>query len=361
MAAETKDVQRATAPRGRVWARRLALGLVGFLLFSLALGVMKAGAGSLAPLFRHGLSITHVADSLGLGWLLAYLTQSGSPVAAMAVAMLSADTLTPPQAFTMIAGSRLGASLTVLQVGVFYALRGPDRRTPLTTGVLSLLLTGSTLLASLPVGLWLLEQSWFGRADLTALTGLGDWLDRGLDVLIGPLAAWLPGWALFLLGVALTILSFKIFDLALPQIGLEQTDFRQIGRLVYRPTFMFLMGLLLTFVTMSVSVSVGLLVPLSARGYVRRENVMAYILGANVSTFVDTLVAAVLLGDPRGVTVVLAHMACAAALALGIVLFAYSPYERALSAALDWIVRRPRNFALFLGLTLATPVVLILT
>ncbi|MBU1879258.1 MAG: hypothetical protein KJ734_09945, partial [Chloroflexi bacterium] len=92
----------------------------------------------------------------------------------------------------------------------------------------------------------------------------------------------------------------------------------------------------------------------------RRENIMAYILGANVSTFIDTLVAAVLLGDPRGVTVVLIHMLCAATIALVIVLLAYDHYERVISAALDWVTRRPRNFAVFLGIMLVTPVLLIL-
>jgi len=352
----------AAAPQRRwwVWARRLALGLSGFLLFYVALGVMKSGSGALTPFIREELAVTNVADSLGLGWLMAYLAQSGSPVAAVAVAMLSADALTPSQAFTMIAGSRLGASLTVLHVGFLYALRGRDRWTPLTAGVLSLLLTGSALLVSMPVGLWLLDQGQLDRLDLSALTWLGDWFERGLDVLIEPLALVLPGWALFLLGAALVLLSFKLFDLALPQFSLEKTDFRQITRLVYRPTFMFLIGVALTFATMSVSVSVGLLVPLSVRGYMRRENIMAYILGANVSTFIDTLVAAVLLGDPRGVAVVLVHMLCAATLSLGIVLFAYGQYERAISAALDWITQRPRNFAVFLGLMLVTPVALIL-
>jgi len=340
--------------------RRILPGLAGFVLFYLALGVIKAGAGALTPLIRNELAITNVADSLGLGWLMAYLIQSGSPVAAIAVAMLSAATLTPAQAFAMIAGSRLGASLTVLHVGLLYALRVRDRRTSLTAGVLSLLLTGSTMLISLPVGLLILDQNWLETVDLTGLAGWGERFGLGMGLLIEPLAAVLPGWALFLLGVGLILLSFKLFDQALPQINLTQTQFGRINRLVYRPPFMFLLGVALTLVTMSVSVSVGLLVPLSVRGYMRRENIIAYILGANVSTFVDTLLAAVLLGDPRGVMVVLAHMVCAAVLSLMVVLFAYNHYERAISTALDWILNCPRNFVLFLATTLLTPVILTL-
>ena len=60
------------------------------------------------------------------------------------------------------------------------------------------------------------------------------------------------------------------------------------GRVAYRPWFMFAVGLGVTVLTLSVSVSLSLLVPLAARGYIRRENVVPYILGANITTFVDT-------------------------------------------------------------------------
>jgi sodium-dependent phosphate cotransporter len=340
--------------------KKLWLGLAGFTLFILALGLMKEGAGGLAPLLRGHLQITNAADSMGFGWLMSYLVLSGSPVAAAAVALLSADALSPIQAFTMVAGSRLGASLIVLLVGFIYALRGHDHWTALTAGVLSLLLAGSVQLVALPMGLLILSQGWLNALSIPALEGLAAGINLGLEPLISPLAAMLPGWALFVAGVGLVTLSFRLFDRALPQMRLERTDFNQVPRLVYRPEVMFLMGLVITLLTMSVSISVGILVPLSARGYMRRENIIPYILGANISTFADTLVAAALLGDPRAVTVVVTHTVCTAIVSLFIVVLAYRTYERAISDALAWIIRRRRNFALLLGIILVIPVVLIL-
>ena len=340
--------------------KKPGLAISGFLLFVLALGLMKEGAGDLAPLLRGRLEITNAADSMGFGWLMAYLILSGSPVAAAAVALLSADALLPLQAFTMVAGSRLGASLIVLLVGFIYALRGHERRTALTAGVLSLLLAGSVQLMALPMGLLILSRGWLDALSIPALKGLAAGVNRGLDPLIGPLAAFLPSWALFVAGVGLATLSFRLFDRALPEMRLERTNFGLVTRLVYRPEVMFLMGLVITLLTMSVSISVGILVPLSARGYMRRENIIPYILGANVSTLADTLVAAALLGDPRAVTVVVTHMVCAAIVSLLLILLAYRSYERAISDALAWITRRRRNFALFLGVILVIPVVLIL-
>ena len=340
--------------------KKPGLAISGFLLFILALGLMKEGAGGLEPLLRGHLAVTNTADSMGFGWLMAYLILSGSPVAAAAVALLSANALSPLQTFTMVAGSRLGACLIVLLVGFIYTLRERERRTALTAGILSLLLTGSVQLVVLPMGLLILSRGWLDGLSIPALEGLAAGVNRGLDPLLNPLAAFLPDWALFVAGVGLVTLSFRLFDRALPQMRLERTDFGQVPRLVYRPEVMFLMGLAITLVTLSVSISVGILVPLSVRGYMRRENIIPYIMGANISTFVDTLVAAALLGDSRSVTVVATHMVCAAIVSLLLILLTYRPYERAVSDALAWITHRRRNLALFLGVIFVIPVILML-
>jgi Na+/phosphate symporter len=321
---------------------------------------MKDGAGGLAPLLHGHLDITNAADSMGFGLLMAYVVMSGSPVAAAAVALLSADAILMPQAFTMIAGSRLGACLIVLIVGFIYALRGHDRWTALSAGVLSLLLTGSVQLVALPLGLLTLRLGWLDNVSIPALDGLAAGINHGLDPLISPLAAVLPAWALFAAGVGLVALSFRLLDQALPELKLEGTAFGQAARLVYRPEVMFLMGLAVTFVTLSVSISIGLLVPLSARGYMRQENIIPYILGANISTFADTLVAAALLGNPQALTVVLAHVVCGGLVSLSIVLLAYRPYTRAISNMLAWVTHHHRNFILFLAIVLIIPVALIL-
>lgn len=321
---------------------------------------MKEGAGGLAPLLRGHLEITNAADSMGFGWLMAYLVLSGSPVAVAAVALLSTDALSSLQAFTMVAGSRLGAGLTVLLVGFIYTLREHKQRAALTAGVLSLLLTGSVQLVALPIGMLILNLGWLDDVSIPAMEGIATSINRGLEPLIAPLAAILPGWTLFAAGMGLVILSFHLFDRALPRMRLEGTDFGQVSRLIYRPEVMFLMGLAITLFTMSVSISVGILVPLSARGYMRRENIIPYILGANVSTLVDTLIAAALLGDSRAVTVVVTHMVCATIVSMPLVLLAYRPYERAISNVLTWIIQGRKNLAFFLVIIFVVPVVLVL-
>ena len=100
---------------------------------------------------------------------------------------------------------------------------------------------------------------------IPALDGLAAGVNLGLEPMIAPFAAILPGWALFATGVGMVTLNFRLFDCALPQMRLERTGFSHVPRrLVYRPEVMFLMGLVITLLTMSVSIiSVGILVTLA--------------------------------------------------------------------------------------------------
>ena len=50
-----------------------------------------------------------------------------------------------------------------------------------------------------------------------------------------------------------------------------------------------------------------MLVPLASRGYIKREESIPYIMGANITTLADTLVAAMVLGNPVAVHIVLAE------------------------------------------------------
>jgi Na+/phosphate symporter len=335
--------------------------LIAILLFVIALEMMKSGARGLIPLLRGHLDIEHAADCLGLGWLMAYVVLSGSPAAAIAMALVSAEALTQIQAFAMVSGSRLGASFIVLLLGFIYTLRGHERWTVLSTGVLSLLLTASVQLPALPLGMFMLEQGWLDAIYWPWLMHSSTEINAVLNPIMGPIAEFLPQWALFLVGGGVITVSFRLFDRALPELRFKRAGLDRPSRLIYRPEVMFLMGLLVTLLTLSVSVSIGILVPLSARGYVRRENIIPYILGANVSTMIDTLAAAVILGAPQAVTVVLVHMLSAIVVSLPIVLLIYEPYTRLMSRALEWTLKKRRNFAVFLGLSFLIPIALILS
>ncbi len=355
-----KAVRHVTATR--VWRRlgKIVLFAASLYLFMLAITLMKEGARAVAPLVQDTLSITNAANSLGFGWLFAYIIMSGSPVAAAALTFFDAGAMDKLGAFAMITGSRLGAGFIVLFIGFLYILRGRDRKTSLSMGLLSLTITATTYLPGLFLGAFTLQAGLLDSIQFRSGTLLNSAIDLVIEPIAGVAVNLLPNWAIFLAGLGVILLSFKLFDKCLPQMTLKESQLGWMSRLVYQPWVMFVLGALITLLSMSVSLSLSILVPLSARGFVRRENVTPYIMGANITTFVDTLLAAVLLGTPPAFTVVLVEMASITVVSMFILAVSYRRYQQIILGSVAWITTSNRNLALFMASIFVAPIILIL-
>ena len=349
----------------RLWRavsfKKIGLFIISLFLFILALTLMKDGARGLAPFVENRFSLDTAANTMGFGWLFAYLVMSGSPVAASALTFLDAGIITAVQTFTMIIGSRMGASFIILFIGFIYVLRGRNRSTSLSMGLLSFTVTGTLQAGSLIIGTLLLTSGVLGRFDF----GDGLAVVAITDLLFDPIAnffkSFLPTWALFIVGLGIILVTFNLFDRCLPEMTIKESQVGRVSRLVYQPLIMFLLGSAVTLVSMSVSVSLSILVPLSHRGFVRRENVIPYIMGANITTFIDTLLAAVLLNNHEAVSVVLAEMLGVALSALVILLVAFKAYERSSLRFVGWVTERNVNLALFMFAIFIVPILLVLS
>ena len=339
---------------------KVGLFLVSLFLFILALTLMKEGASGFSSLVRDRFAITGVLDSLGFGWLCAYLLMSGSPVAATALTFFNAGILSQMSTYAMITGSRLGASFIVLSIGFIYVLRGRDRSTSLGMGLLSLAVTGSTHLLSMVIGLKALEATLPDSLYLRSDVAHGPATDMAFDPIMGSLLRSVPHWSLFLVGLGIMLASFHLFDRCLPQMAIKSSHVGGVSQLVYRRWVMFLLGAAVTLISMSVSVSLGILVPLSNRGFVRRENVVPYIMGANITTFIDTLLASVLLGNPAALTIVLIQMTSITLVSAVILATAYRPYERSVLRFTGWVTANNRGLIVFMLSIFVIPIVLML-
>ncbi|MEM8530537.1 MAG: hypothetical protein AAGF95_06830 [Chloroflexota bacterium] len=357
------ETSSSSATRRPLWGhlRKIGFAGVGIFTFILALQLLKDGAAIYGQSIIAFLNVSNATNALGFGWLLSYVFLSGSPVAAIAVTFFSSDTISALQAFTMITGSRLGASFIVLFVGFIYYLRGHQRSGSISIGVLALLTTAAIYIPALIPGYWLLTSGVLGVVDVGTATPMASFI----DVLYGPIlraiaVIGLPGWALFLIGIAALLFAFSLLDRAMPELNAEQNSFQRIGMLVYRPIAMFLLGGLVTSITMSVSVSLGLLVPLSAKGLVRRENTPPYIMGANITTFIDTLIAALIVGGPAAFTIVFVEMISVLFLSLIILALLYRPFGRAILRLQEIIIQDNKTLVAFVCIMLVVPVILLL-
>ena len=357
----TKPLSRPTIVVWRAihW-QKISLFGISLFLFVLAINLMKEGVHDLTPLISNTLVVTNPINSLGFGWFFAYIIMGGSPVAAVALTFFDTGIISELSAFTMIAGSRLGASFIVLFLGFIHILRGRDRATSLGMGLLSLTVTATTYLIGLLVGTIILQTGTLDQIQPQS----GVVLNSINNLIFDPITRWfsnfLPNQLLFLVGLGITILSFHLFDKCLPQMTLKESQVGHVSRLVYQPWVMFILGAGITLISMSVSVSLGVLVPLSNRGFIRRENIIPYIMGANITTFIDTLLVAILLNNQPAFTIVLVGMTSITIVSIFILVTIFHRYERAMLNFVSWTTSNNRNLALFMMIILILPIILML-
>ena len=196
----------------RVHLGKIVVFIASLFLFIVAITLMKEGARGIAPLVSRWLSITNAASCLGFGWLFSYVIMSGSPVAATALTFFDAGVVDKLGAFAMITGSRLGASFIVLFIGFIYVLRGRDRATNLSMGLLPLSVTGTTYLVGLAVGTVLLQTGALDGVQLRSGMLLNSAMSLVFDPIVSLFASFLPGWSLFIIGLGIIMLSFNLFE-----------------------------------------------------------------------------------------------------------------------------------------------------
>lgn len=342
--------------------RRALLICISLFLVVLSLELIKTGTESLQGL-GPGISVRGLFACLGMGWLLSCVLFSGSPVAVIALALLSQKALSETESFAMIIGSRLGASFVVLAVGLTYDLRARGQRGGVYVGTLAFLTTASVYIPTLGIGYAVIKYGYL--SDLS----FGTWpfLQNGVAAVFPPIVAiasdacaavGLPLWTLIILGIICLLIAFKVFDHTLPGADPLGGRVGQLSTMIFRPSIAFLIGMIVTCITLSVSLSLTLLVPLTVRGLIRRENLIPYILGANITTLVDTLVIAFLASD-SAVSIVLCTIVTVTVISLPIVFLVYRPYERLLDATATAICSKRRYLAAFVILVFLVPLILI--
>ncbi len=170
--------------------------------------------------------------------------------------------------------------------------------------------------------------------------------------------AHLPGWALFVVGIATILVSFNLIDRVLPQIDSDSTVSKRRTWLTH-PWMMFFLGCIVATLTLSVSVALTVLVPLAVKGYVKRDQALPYIMGANITTLADTLVVAMLQKTPVAAQIVLAEAIGVSLVSIGILAFLYGPTKRNVLAFDDWLTADNRRLAGFVGALFAVPILAI--
>ena len=352
------------ALRALGWTVRL---LFAMFLFVGALQLMRLGAASLDILQTGGFLVRNPGSTLGLGWLGALLVLSGSPIAATSLTLVAAgeqvaegaQRFTEMQGFTMLTGSRLGAAFVVLLTAAIYTFRSNDgdRKKPVSTAVMALCTTAVIYVPSAAIGALLLNWGPFSGLELQFPAQFSDLIDLVYGPILDRVGEW-PSAILFFGGLGVLLLSFKAIDPVLPQMDEGGMEGARLAWLK-RKWPMFGLGCLVALVTMSVSVALTLLVPLVAKGYAKREHILPYIMGANITTLGDTMLAAFALDSPATVRIVLAQIIASTIVSLVILIFFYPQFRSGIWRFQRQMIKNRTRLAAFTAALFLVPIAII--
>lgn len=171
---------------------------------------------------------------------------------------------------------------------------------------------------------------------------------------------YIPAWLGFIVGCGLLLLSLKNCEKYL-----SATFAGELSGSLIRSTFgstarAFLAGLAFTILVPSTSVMISMLIPLVTTGVIDKENyILPYILGANIGTVFDVMLAALATGNPAAIGVWLVHLTINV---LGALIFLplARPFSSSVSRVNEFLTFSRKRTTIFLVISNAVPAILLI-
>lgn len=254
--------------------------------------------------------VNRPAGALGAGWLFSILLQSGSVVAIIVSTLLGSQLIDFPSAFFVLVGCILGNSTSPIFASLIVQ---HDKHWELRHGVeigvanvvYSFFLGAAVVALELLTGLF----THFGQSITHTLRGwdLLARLPNLLDVIVLPVyeVTQVSSWPIplqALLALVAVIYGFQILGRAAIRLlgGAERAQ-KKLETSLHSPARLFGLGIGLTILVPSSSLLVSLMVPLAVSGVLSLRQAIPVLIGSNIATFIDVLLAALANGQPQAI------------------------------------------------------------
>lgn len=343
--------------------RRFIYASTALFGFILALQLLGESTQVLAPLIEDYLRHYIASDfsALGLGWIAAYIVLNGATSAAIGIALFESNLINISQLFMVVGGSRLGAAFIVVFIGFLEYIQGKNNSLgdSCSVGILTFLLTYTVYIPAIILGFFFL-RGW----ELEFLESSGPlFLRYSLTTLFSPIVDLIsqisPSSVTFFGSILLLVASLKQFDKAFKGLGKEKMREDYMRFLITNKWVAFGIGAFITLVTTSVALSLGIIVPLYNKGYLKRQEIIPYILGANVTTMISSIIAAIVMDSIIGMKAVLVLTITITVVTL-LVLLVYDEYYKLVKRSFDSIISTERKLLTFCALLVVMPLLLII-
>ncbi len=284
--------------------------------FIFSIELIKRTSLFLAPNIKDFLlqSLTPI-KAIASGWFTTSLAQSSGAISTVAAAFAGNNIITLSTAIYIMIGASLGTVITALIISL---ITSSKKRRDFRHGF-EIALSYSIYSALLVIIVFLLEYflKFFSKTSLFLATILGEKISllkvpNFVGIITSPIINFLfeRNHKLLLLILAFVILIFTLKYIGksiIEVLGGEQKARKFINKYFKSKYKAYLIGVLITAVVFSSSITIGLLVPLAVARLINLKKAIPFILGADLGTFTDVFLASIIIGKIPALAAALAY------------------------------------------------------
>ena len=284
--------------------------LVFFLyLFVLAIQLIKKASGMIAPDAKNFIFANlGPLKAIAAGWFSTTLAQSSGAVSSVAISFVGNNIIDLPTAVYILVGASMGTTITALIISLITVT---SKRKDFRHGF-EIALCYSIYSFFLVFIVFFLEYFFalFSRSSLylaRSFEGNFSYLKVPdvVDIITGPLVKPISGSNIlitFVVAFLVLIFALKYISRAVVEVlGGEVKAKNFINRYFDSPWKAYFMGVILTAIVFSSSITISLLVPLAVSGLIGLRRSIPFILGADLGTFTDTFLVSLIVGETNAI------------------------------------------------------------
>jgi sodium-dependent phosphate cotransporter len=295
-----------------------SIQLILFLyLFFLSLGMLGGSLKLFGKDFSETLIATTTNPVVGLfiGILATSIIQSSSSTTSITVSLVAAGALTIENAIPIIMGANIGTSITNIIASLPQIKRNHEFRRAFSSAivhdffnVLSVIVLFPLQLATNYLGILAseMESIFAGVGGLKFLSPVKA-ITKPVVKMIEVYFVDMP-WLMLILAIILLFVALKYMVTSLKVIVVSRAKDWFDQYLFKTAVRAFFVGIVLTVMVQSSSITTSLIVPMAGAGLLTLEQIFPYTLGANIGTTITAMLAALVTGSSAAVTVAFSHL-----------------------------------------------------
>jgi len=253
-----------------------------------------------------------------IGIVATSIIQSSSTTTSIVVGLVAGGAINLDSGISIVMGANIGTTITNIIVSLGHINQRAEFRRAFGASIVHDFFNLCSVILFFPIEInfhiigktaTFLEKGFAGVGGLQMFNPLKTILDPAIK-LIDYIFAWIPHYSFILLIVAFLMLftALALLIKTIRSLVLDKLEL-VINKYLFRNDILgFSMGVVMTAIVQSSSVTTSLIVPLAGAGVISIRQIFPYTLGANIGTTVTAILAALATQNHVAVTVAFAHL-----------------------------------------------------